>query len=240
MAAASRRARGRSAGRSRRGRSGSTVSTVTPRARQASTSSGSASSTVTIALTRSGGAKASRAVRDHFLCRRSRPPAARGYENALEADLLRVQVHQAVLEPEPARAEEALVDPRRPQHVAREAADDRQRRAAQDPAGDDDADAGSLRQRRGDQEPARDDDQLPLPAQLEREVVRGRAGSRGRRPSPSRTIAAAARAIACFSRATRWLHLERGLRLAARAGARCRGGARRARARRAPSDRSGS
>ena len=93
----------------------------------------------------------------------------------LDPHLVRVQIHQAALEAEPARAEEALVDPRRAQHVGAEVADERHRGEAEHAAGDEHGDPGRVGERGGDQQAVRDDDELALAAQLEREVVRGRA-----------------------------------------------------------------
>jgi len=94
--------------------------------------------------------------------------AAHARELALEPDLVRVHVHETVLQAQAAGAEEALVDPGRPQHAVGEVADDRQRLPPQDTAGQHHADAGCLRQGRRDHEPVR----LP---ELQRQVVRGRA-----------------------------------------------------------------
>ena len=59
--------------------------------------------------------------------------------------------------------------------VGAEIADERHRRQAQHPAGDEHGDAGGVRERRRDEQAVRDHDELPLRAELEREVVRGRA-----------------------------------------------------------------
>ena len=93
----------------------------------------------------------------------------------LDAHLVRVQVHQAALEAEPARAEEALVDAGRPQHVGAEIADERHRRQTEHAAGDENGDAGCVGERGRDEQAVGHDDELALVAQLEREVVRGRA-----------------------------------------------------------------
>ena len=93
----------------------------------------------------------------------------------LDPHLVGVQVHQPALEAEAARAEEALVDARRAQHVGAEVADERHRREPQHAAGDEDGDAGRVGERGRDEQAVRDDDELALRAQLEREVVRRRA-----------------------------------------------------------------
>ena len=93
----------------------------------------------------------------------------------LDPHLVRVQIHQTALETEAARAEEALVDPRRAQHVGAEVADERHRRQPQHAAGDENRDARRVGERRRDEQTVRDDDELALRAQLERQVVRGRA-----------------------------------------------------------------
>ena len=97
----------------------------------------------------------------------------------LDANLVRVQVHQPALETQAARTEEAFVDPRRPQHVGAEVADERHRRQPQRAAGDEHRDPGRVSERGGDEQAVRDDDQLPLRAQLEREVVGRRARVEG-------------------------------------------------------------
>ena len=61
------------------------------------------------------------------------------------------------------------------EHVGADVADERHRRQAEHPAGDEHGDARRVGERRRDQEAVRDDDELALRAQLEREVVRGRA-----------------------------------------------------------------
>ena len=94
----------------------------------------------------------------------------------LDAHLVRVEVHQPALEAEAARAEEALVDPRRPQDVRAEVAYEGHRGQPQHTAGDQHGDPRSVRQRGRDEEPVRDDDELAHRAQLEGEVVGGRAG----------------------------------------------------------------
>jgi hypothetical protein len=101
--------------------------------------------------------------------------AAHARELALEPDLVRVHVHETVLQAQAAGAEEALVDPGRPQHAAGEVADDRQRLPPQDTAGQHHADAGCLRKGGRDHEPVRDDHELALLPELQRQVVRGRA-----------------------------------------------------------------
>ena len=57
-----------------------------------------------------------------------------------------------------------------------EVPDERHRREAQDPAGEEHRDPGRVGQRGRDEQAVRDDDELPLRAQLECEVIRGRAG----------------------------------------------------------------
>ena len=54
----------------------------------------------------------------------------------LDPDLVRVQIHQAAREAEPARAEKSLVDTRRAEHVGTEVAHERHRRQAQDTTGE--------------------------------------------------------------------------------------------------------
>ena len=94
----------------------------------------------------------------------------------LDADLVRIQVHQPPREAEAARAQEALVDPRRPEDVRAEVADERHRREPQRPAGHEHRDPGRVRECGCDEQAVRDHDELALRAQLEREVVRRRAG----------------------------------------------------------------
>ena len=173
-----RTARLRSRGRSGGGCQGpgSTVMTLTPAARHASTSAAGALESVIDAgeiLDRHEGEQGASvplgAVEDpvHLLA---------GVRHLLlDAHLVRVEVHQAAREAQAPRAEEALVDPRRAKHVCAEVADERHRRQAQHPAGDEDGDPRSVGERGGDEQPVGDDDELTLRAQLEREVVRGRA-----------------------------------------------------------------
>ena len=93
----------------------------------------------------------------------------------LDPRLVGVQIHQTALEAEPPRAEEALVDPRGAEHVRAEVADERHRRQPERAAGDEHGDARRVGERGGDQQPVRHDDELPLGAELEREVVGGGA-----------------------------------------------------------------
>ena len=100
---------------------------------------------------------------------------ARGGHLALDPHLVRVQVHEAAIEAEAAGAQEALADPRGAEDVGSEVADERHRMEPEHPSGHEDGDAGRVGERGGDQQAVRDDDELLLRAQLEREVVGGRA-----------------------------------------------------------------
>ena len=93
----------------------------------------------------------------------------------LDPHLVRVQVHEPAVEAQAARAEEALADPRRTQHVGAEVADERHRVEPEHAAGDEHGDPRRVGERCRDQEAVGDDDELLLRAQLERQVVRGRA-----------------------------------------------------------------
>src|SRR5262249_60766010 len=72
-------------------------------------------------------------------------------------------------------AEEALVDPRRAEHLCAEVADEGHRRETQHAARDEHRDSGRICEGGGDEEAVRDDDELAFRAQLERQVVRRRA-----------------------------------------------------------------
>ena len=93
----------------------------------------------------------------------------------LDSDLVRVEIHQAAREAEPARAEKSLVDASRAEHVGAEVAHERHRRQAQDTAREQNSDPRSVRERGRDQQAVGDHDELALGAQLQREVVGGRA-----------------------------------------------------------------
>ena len=97
----------------------------------------------------------------------------------LDADLVRIEVHQASGDAQPTRAEKALVDPRRPQDVRAEIPDEGHRREPQHPACHEHRNARGIGERRRDEQAVRDDYQLALGAKLEREVVGGRARVEG-------------------------------------------------------------
>ena len=100
---------------------------------------------------------------------------ARGSHLALDLHLLGVEIEQTAVEADASHADEALVDSRAAQNVARRIADDGHCRQAEHPARHEHVDAGRIGKGDRIEQAVGDDDDLALLAQLERQVIGGRA-----------------------------------------------------------------
>src|SRR5207247_10439509 len=110
------------------------------------------------------------------------PPRLR--HRLLDADLVRIEVHQAAGDAQSTRTEKALVDPRRSKDVRAEIPDERHSREPQHPARHEHRDSRRIGERRRDEQAVRHDYQLPLGTKLEGEAVSGRAAVEGDGPTP--------------------------------------------------------